>query len=209
MLEHNEPTPVGSKEISYHFIFDAKFDLTRKARLVANGHRHKDVPTHLTYSSVASRESVRIGFLLAALNDLDIMAYDIANAYLNAPNREKVHVTIGAELFGKEHEGKKAIIVRALYGLKSAGASWRAMFANAIQHALGYHSCPADPDVYMKAKVKKNGDKYYRYLIIYMDDVLCIDEVPKQIISHIGKLFRIKDGSNEEPKIYLGANIRK
>ena len=209
LLEHDELIPVGSKEISYHFIFDVKFDLTRKARLVADGHRHKDVPSHLTYSSVASRESVRMGFLLAALNDLDIMACDIGNAYLNAPNREKVHVTVGAELFGKEHEGKKAIIVRALYGLKSAGAAWRSMFANAIQHELGYHSCPADPDVWMKAKVKKNGEKYYSYIIVYVDDVLCIDETPKQIISHIADLFRIKEGSDEVPKIYLGANIRK
>ena len=209
LLEDGEQIPVGSKHIGYHFIFDVKFDLTRKARLVADGHRHKDVPSHLTYSSVASRESVRMGFLLAALNGLDIMACDIGNAYLNAPNREKVHVTVGPELFGREHEGKKAIIIRALYGLKSAGAAWRAMFANALQNELGYHSCPADPDVWMKSKTKKNGEKYYSYLIVYVDDVLCIDEAPKQIINHIGELFRIKEGSDEEPKIYLGANIRK
>ena len=70
LLEDGEQIPVGSKHIGYHFIFDIKFDLTRKARLVADGHRHKDVPSHLTYSSVASRESVRIGFLLAVLNGL-------------------------------------------------------------------------------------------------------------------------------------------
>ena len=28
LLEHDEPTPVGSKHITYHFIFDVKFDLT-------------------------------------------------------------------------------------------------------------------------------------------------------------------------------------
>ena len=37
---------------------------------------------------------------------------------------KKVHVTLGKEIFGKEYEGKRAVIVRALYGLKSAGASW-------------------------------------------------------------------------------------
>ena len=65
-------------------IFEAlvKCDLPRKARLVADGHRHKDVPLHLAYSYVASRQSVRMGFLLATLNDLDIMACDIGNAYI-------------------------------------------------------------------------------------------------------------------------------
>ena len=37
LLEYNEPIPVGSKYMSYHFIFEVKFDLTRKARCVAGG----------------------------------------------------------------------------------------------------------------------------------------------------------------------------
>lgn len=40
-------------------------------------------------------------------------------------------------------------------------------------------------------------------------NVLYINEVPKQIISHIADLFRIKEGSDIEPNIYLGANIRR
>jgi len=61
-------------------------------------------------------------FLLAALNDLQILSADIGNAYLNAPNRKKVYATAGKE-FGS-HAGETVIIVRALYGLKSAGAAW-------------------------------------------------------------------------------------
>ena len=38
LLEHNEPTPVGCKRITYYFIFDIKFDLTRKAQCVAGQH---------------------------------------------------------------------------------------------------------------------------------------------------------------------------
>ena len=45
LLGEGENPPVGSKEIPYHIIFDVKFDLTRKARLVAGGHRHKEVPS--------------------------------------------------------------------------------------------------------------------------------------------------------------------
>ena len=48
LLEDEEPVPVGSKLIPYHIIFDIKFDLTRKAILVAGGHRNKEVPAYAT-----------------------------------------------------------------------------------------------------------------------------------------------------------------
>ena len=114
LLQDDEHLPVGSKEIPYHIIFDVKFDLTKKAWLVAGGHRNKSVPDHLVYSTVASRDSVRLAFMLAGLHELKVMVCDIGNAYLNAPNRERVHVKVGKELFGPENEGKRAVICRAL-----------------------------------------------------------------------------------------------
>ena len=55
---------------------------------------------------------------MAALNDLEVKAGDIQNAYLTAPNAEKTWTTCGPE-FGAD-EGKKALIVRAVYGHKSS-----------------------------------------------------------------------------------------
>lgn len=98
-------------------------DFTRKARLVAGGHM-TDTPSSVTYSSVVSRDSVRIALMIAAHNDLNILAADIGNAYLNAETREKVYAITGPE-FGSR-EGQTIIIKRALYGLKSSGATWRA-----------------------------------------------------------------------------------
>ena len=208
LLEEGENIPVGSKQIPYHIIFDVKFDLTRKARLVAGGHRNKDVPARATYSSVVSRDSVRLMFLIAALNELNILAADIGNAYLNAPCKERVHVRVGPELFGEENTGKIAIIVRALYGLKSARASWRNHLSIAIQTELGFTSSKGDPDFYFKEKTSPNGDPYYSYLIVYVDDILSVDHNPRESIDMIGSIFRIKENSIEKPKIYLGANIR-
>ena len=54
-------------------IFDVKMDLTRKAHFVAGGHM-TEAPASITYSSVVSRDSVQIAFLIAALNDLEIIA---------------------------------------------------------------------------------------------------------------------------------------
>ena len=83
---------VGHKQIDCHMIFDVKLgeNFRRKARLVAGGHK-TETPSSACYSSVASRESVRIALLIAALNDLQILSCDMQNAYLGAPCREKMH----------------------------------------------------------------------------------------------------------------------
>jgi hypothetical protein len=58
--------------------------------------------------------------MLAALNNLQVKAGDVLNAYITAPVKEKVWNILGPK-FGND-SAKCAIIVRALYGLKSAGA---------------------------------------------------------------------------------------
>ena len=59
-----------------HLVFDINMAFMRKARFVAGGHI-TDPPASTTYTSVVSRETVRIALLLAALNDLDVCAADI------------------------------------------------------------------------------------------------------------------------------------
>ena len=122
-LDDGESSPIGFKEITCHLIFDVKFDLTRKARYVGGGHLTSVSPS-MSYSSVVSRDSVRIMFLVAALNDLDVKMCNIGNAYLNAETKERVWFQAGPE-WGKSREGSTVIIVRALYGLKSSGAEWK------------------------------------------------------------------------------------
>jgi hypothetical protein len=78
-------------------IFDVKMDLTRKARLVAGGHQ-TDPPKESTYSSVVSRDRIKIAFTLAALNDLDVLSANVQGAYLNAPTKEKVYTIAGWNL---------------------------------------------------------------------------------------------------------------
>ena len=86
-----EQLPSGFQEIKCHMIFDVKIgeNFHRKARLVAGGHT-TDAPATLTYSSVISRDSIRIALTIAALNELEVMACDIQNAYLTANCHEKI-----------------------------------------------------------------------------------------------------------------------
>ena len=87
---------------------------------------------------------MRLALLIAALNDLDILACDIKNAYLTSDCREKIYIIVGPE-FGSE-KGKTMIVKKALYGLKSSGAAFRSLLANTILN-MGYRPSIADPDV--------------------------------------------------------------
>ncbi len=152
---------VGFQEVSKcHMIFDVKMDLSRKARFVAGRHMTAP-PASITYSSVVSRNSVRIAFMLEALNDLNILACNIGNAYLSAPYREKVWIVAGPE-FGSR-QGTMIRIVQALYGLKSSGASWRAMFNSSIRD-MGFQNSITDPDVYLRPFAKPDGYRNYEYI---------------------------------------------
>ena len=103
-LEDSEKFPVGYQFVKCHVIFDVKAgSLKRKARYVAGGHM-TEPPAAATYASVVSRESVRLGLLIAALNDLHILSADIQNAYLTSPCEEKIYTILGPE-FGPNRRG--------------------------------------------------------------------------------------------------------
>ena len=79
-----------------------------------------------------SRDSIRIAFTLADLNNLDIRAADIDNAYLNEECQENIWTVIGAEFISEKV--KVMLVVNELYGLKSSGTSWRQMFAQTLRY---------------------------------------------------------------------------
>ena len=153
-----------------------------------------------------SRDSVHIAFTVAALNGLDVICADVQNIYLNAPTSEKNSTEAGLE-FGS-NAGQPALIVRALYGLKSSGARWRDHMAATLR-AGGFHSCLVDPDVWMKTRVHPNGDKYWEYLICYVDEILVISHDPQLTMDMLSESYTLKAGSVKEPDQYLGDKIHK
>jgi hypothetical protein len=205
ILEENQHLPPGYTRASAHIIFDVKMDFTRKARWVLDGHRTPD-PEGSTYAGVVSRESVRIALTYAALNGIDVMAADIQNAYLQAPSSQKHYIICGLE-FGLENVGKRAMITRALYGGKTAGRDFRNSLRSCMQH-LGFESCLADPDVWMRPAVTSEGNEYWEYVLLYVDDALVVSANGEHVLrNEIGKYFDLKEGSIGPPKLYLGGKV--
>jgi len=151
---------------------------------------------------VVSRETIQIAFTIAALNDLQVKASDVQNAYLTAPCAEKIYTVLSLE-FGSD-AGKTAIVVRALYGLKSASASFQRHLADCMR-TLGYKSCMADADLWFKQVTRPDdGLTYYAYVLLHVEDCLCFHHDAENALYELDKYFPMKKGSIGDPDIYLG-----
>ena len=128
----------------------------------------KDTLAVITYASVVSHETVRIALTIAALNNLEVKASDVMNAFLTVPCAEKIWTTLGPE-FG-DYVGKKSIIVRDLYGLKYRGARFGNLIADCMRF-IGFEPYRADLDLWFKAQVRPDDSfEYYEYVLLYVDD---------------------------------------
>ena len=93
-------------------------------------------PDVITYSSAIGKKSLHNVIIIAVLHDLGLKTAEVFNTHVIAPNRE----------FGD----KACKSARALYGIKSAGALFRASLAQYVKE-LKYKSCDDN------AKLQKNA----------------------------------------------------
>ena len=145
LCNKGEKYPVGHTKITSHLIYIFKIDMTSKAQYVAGGHL-TDVPTYMTYSSVVSRDMVFIGFLMDALKNLDFLASDIQNTFLESPTKEHTFFYAGYEW--KAYKEKVVIAVRSLYDLKYPALQFRISLDETLGNRIGYKSSLADPDLW-------------------------------------------------------------
>jgi hypothetical protein len=120
VLDSGEDIPTGYQKIPYHMVFDVKYELKHKIRLVAVVNWTVNDKKGI-YSGVVRMDTVRIGFFLGELYRLSCCACDIGNTFLHGKTKEKVYITSGPE-FGACLDGKSLIIDKSLYGLKTSAA---------------------------------------------------------------------------------------
>ena len=85
------------------------------------------------------------------MNGLEVMGAEVQNAFLTDSFKEKIWLIVGPE-FGNE-QGKQFLVVRALYGLRSASAAFQAYMADKLDE-MGFKSSVDDPDVWMSPAIK-------------------------------------------------------
>jgi hypothetical protein len=77
-----------------------------------------------------------------------------------------------------------------------------------MQH-LGYTSCLANPDLwYKEVKLTETGVSYYSYILIYIDDILCIHHDAMPMHDKLKNYFTLKPSLIGNPSMYLGAKLK-
>ena len=66
---------------------------------------------------------------------------------------------------------------------------------------LNFKSCLADPDVWMRPAIKSDGNTYYEYILLYVDDTLMVSENAESILCNEPPIG--------PPTVYLGGRVRK
>jgi hypothetical protein len=104
--------------------------------------------------------------------------------------------------------GKRALIVRDLYGLKSAGAAFRNHLAECMKH-LGWSPCHAYRDLRMKAETRPDdGVSYRENILIYVDGILCVHNDPGAPLSKLDEYFKMKEGFIQVTTLYVGEKLK-
>ena len=198
-MKRGASIPAGYKQIPYHIVFDVKFDLRHKARLVANGN-WTDATREDIYSGVVAMDTVRAGFFVGELNGLSCCAGDVGNAYLNSETKEKVFIIAGPE-FGPDLEGRILIIVKALYGLRTSAARFHEHLADTLRN-LGFHQSRADANFWIR-----DQGEHYEYLASFVDDVLVWSKDPMAVMDALKDVYTMKGVGI--PEYYLGGDVEQ
>jgi Reverse transcriptase (RNA-dependent DNA polymerase) len=166
--------------------------------LVADGHL-TEVQLESVYCVVDSLHRFRLFLFLSELNNLELWATDIGNAYLEAFTSEQVDIIAGPEF--KELEGHVLLISKALYGLCSSGARWHDRCADCI-FELGFFPYKAEPDIWMRKL-----DDMYIYVAVYVDDLAIATNNPKYFVDILEKKHKFKTKETGPISFHLGITV--
>jgi hypothetical protein len=75
---------------------------------------------------------------------------------------------------------------------------------------MGYTSCKADPNLWLKAKTRPdNNVHYYTNILCYVDDILCIHHDPTSVMDEINDYLPLKPSLAGDPDISLCAKLKQ
>jgi hypothetical protein len=77
--------------------------------------------------------------------------------------------------------------------LKSSALAWRNHLSDVLSNNLGFKSSLADPDVWYKASITSTGHEYYSYILVYIDDILVIDENLIQYMKQLQSSYMVRE----------------
>ena len=74
---------------------------------------------------------------------------------------------------------------------------------------MGFKSSIAEADVWMREATKSDSEEYYKYILVYVDDLLAISSDARLVILEVAEKFKLKKDKIDQPEIYLGGRLAK
>lgn len=117
---------LGRRAIQNKWVFKVKTatdgSVSRyKARLVAKGFSQREgVDYSETFSHVVKFDSIRTIILIAAVEDMHIIQFDVETAFLHGAIEEDIFMAQPKGFVDSSHPTKVCKLQKALYGLKQA-----------------------------------------------------------------------------------------
>ncbi|KAF7136791.1 hypothetical protein CNMCM5793_006309 [Aspergillus hiratsukae] len=183
------------------WIYVYKFDkhgrfLKCKARLVVRGDQQKNHTDDLYAATLAVR-SFRVLMSIAARFDLELIQYDITNAFVNAEVEEDVFMRMPP---GYRRPGRVLKLKKALFGLKQSPVLWQRLFKRSLQD-IGFHPIPHEPCCMAKGDI---------LIFFYVDDIVLAyrkksTEIVQQLVKKLQDQFKMTGGT--ELQWFLGIEI--
>ena len=94
----------------------------------------------------------------------------------------------------------------ALYGLKSSGAAFMALLAERLDK-MGLKSGIVDPYVWIRPAIKADGENYYEFIFVYIDDLFAISQYAVSATRKVSEKLKSEKDKIDPHEIYLGGRL--
>ncbi|KMQ92933.1 integrase core domain protein [Lasius niger] len=195
------PREIKKKTIDSKWIFKVMRDATGhiyrfKARLCARGFQQREgIDYTKTFSPVVRYDSLRVLLALVALEDLELVQFDVKTAFLYGNLEEEIHMEVPNGVNAEDSASVVCRLNKSLYGLKQTPRCWNRKFSGFLKQ-FNFKETSADKCVFTG---HYEGSSVY--LALFVDDGLLAcksREVIEQITTRLSQEFEITlgDGSS-------------
>lgn len=199
--------PEGRKPITCKWVFKIKRNTDGsieryKCRLVARGFSQKaGIDYHETFSPVARLDSIRLILSIVAKEDLDLIHFDVATAFLYGKLDEEIYMS-QPEGF-ERNKSLFCKLNKSIYGLKQASKVWNECFRNFLRK-FDLKQINKDSCIFIKEAKDST-----LMLALYVDDgLLCSNNqaLLKETLNYLKTSFNIKV---MDAKCFVGLQIER
>lgn len=199
--------PAGRRALTARWIFTWKTSgetvLRAKARIVARGFEQlQGVDFEELFSPTVNKDTLRLMFAYAAMNDNYIHALDVKTAFLHGELQEEIFLLPPPGC--SDNTARVWKLCRALYGLKQAPRAWHRKLKQTLI-SLGFTPSDEDMSLFMK---DEGGHRMF--LCTHVDDMLILHpskDAVLQVVQQIKQHFDITDLGPVSN--YLKVNVHK